>query len=105
MWTGSWRARSKSASSQLHSFWVDPAGPAQARDPNRLDVKEWLVYRSALNAREAAALHESKLLQASLEIHAPLDDAVFATGEPVQNRAQSVSEARVGAGSATHGEE
>ena len=87
-------------------FVLGGSGRAGAgKGPNRLDVKEWLVYRSALNAREAAALHESKLLQASLEIHAPLDDGVFAPGEPVQNRAQSVSEARVGAGSATHGEE
>ncbi len=57
------------------------------------DFKEWLIYRAALNDLEVQALHEGQLLQASLELYAPLQDSSFTTGKPVENRAQSLSQA------------
>ena len=75
-------------------FGLGGEGPA--------DVKDLLIYRSALNADEVAALQNGALLQASLEVYAPLTDAQFKPGAPVENRAQSLTTARVGAGSVTH---
>lgn len=49
------------------------------------DYKEWMVHRAGLNPDEVAALHAGTLLQASLELYAPLSDEAFA------NRAQSLS--------------
>lgn len=57
------------------------------------DYREWLVYRAALNDLEAQALWEGRLLQASLEVYAPLQDPAFTTAKPVENRAQSLSQA------------
>lgn len=56
-----------------------------------IDLKDLLIYRSALNADEAAALHGGALLQASLEVYAPLIDARFQRQSPVENRAQSLA--------------
>ena len=57
------------------------------------DYKQWMIYRSALNEMEVNALYEGKLLQASLEIYAPLHDKKLQNNKPVENRAQSMSEA------------
>jgi lysophospholipase L1-like esterase len=59
----------------------------------RYEYKEWLVYRAALNAMEVNALFDGKLLQASLEVYAPLQDKEFKAGVAVENRAQSLSKA------------
>lgn len=40
----------------------------------RADYKEWMIHRAGLNADEIAALHGGVLLQASLEVYAPLAD-------------------------------
>ena len=74
-------------------------GPGQTR---RMDVKDALLYRSALNADEAAALAKGTLLQASLEIYAPLNDARLIKGAPLENRAQSLSAFVLEAGTAAH---
>jgi len=73
-----------------------PAGPKQA------DYKDVFVYRSALNADEVAALHQGRMLKASLEIYAPLADAEFKAGTIVENRAQSLSGLKVGAERLSH---
>ncbi|MBN1456447.1 MAG: hypothetical protein JW912_01175 [Sedimentisphaerales bacterium] len=57
------------------------------------DFKDWMVFRAALNEMEVKALYEGKLLQASLEIYAPLQDKKLQNNKPVENRAQSMSEA------------
>ena len=75
----------------------NPAPPQQA------DYKDLFVFRSALNPDEAAALHEGKLLQASLEIYAPLNDAQFRQDGSIENRAQSLAVIKVGAGRVAHG--
>ena len=51
---------------------------------------------------EAAALAKGTLLQASLEIYAPLTDATMRRGAPIENRAQSLSALVLEAGAATH---
>ena len=73
-------------------------GPALTR---RLDVKDVLIYRSALNADEVASTHRGTLLQASLELYAPLNDARFGKGAAVENRAQSLAALTLEAGSAS----
>ena len=66
------------------------------------DYRDLLIYRSALNADEVAALESGSLLQASLEVYSPLTDMVFQPGAPVPNLAQSLTSAKVGAGSVQH---
>ena len=47
-----------------------------------------MVHRAGLNADEVKTLHDGVLLQASLELYAPLSDSEFSRAE---NRAQSLS--------------
>ena len=49
------------------------------------DFKEWTIHRASLNSDEVAALHSGTLLQASLELYAPL-------AQDGANLAQSLSE-------------
>ena len=93
-------------------FFVDGklAGSVSERlEPNRFvvggvqaDYKDLLIYRSALNADEIAALESGRLLQASLEVYSPLVEAQFRSGEQVENLAQSLTAATVGAGNVQH---
>jgi lysophospholipase L1-like esterase len=94
-------------------FFVDGklAGRISERlEPNRFvvggvqaDYKDLLIYRSALNADEIAALESGRLLQASLEVYSPLVEAQFRSGGTVENLAQSLTAAAtVGAGSVQH---
>ncbi len=59
------------------------------------DFKNWMVYRSSLNEDEVKALCSGKLIKSSLEIYAPLNDESFIAGQPVNNKAQSLSQAIV----------
>jgi lysophospholipase L1-like esterase len=63
-----------------------------------VDLRDALLYRSALNEDEVAALQSGTLLQSSLEIYAPLADATFTPGAPVENRAQSLTAFTAGMG-------
>ena len=74
-------------------------GPGLTR---RMDLKDALLYRSALNADEADALAKGTLLQASLEIYAPLIDPNLKKGALAQNRAQSLSSFALEAGRVAH---
>jgi lysophospholipase L1-like esterase len=60
--------------------------------------RQWMIHRSALNGDEVRALHGDTLLQASLEIYAPLGG-----DNPVENRAQSLSAIRVDTGAVQFG--
>jgi lysophospholipase L1-like esterase len=51
------------------------------------DYRDWMIHRTGLNADEVRALHSGRLLQASLEVYAPLTPA-----DGGQNLAQSLSE-------------
>ena len=89
-------------------FYVDGqlAGrTAERLEPNSfrlggtaVDLRDALLYRSGLNDDEVAALQSGTLLQSSLEIYAPLADATFASGAPVENRAQSLTAFTAGTG-------
>jgi lysophospholipase L1-like esterase len=59
------------------------------------DARDFVFYRSAMNADEAAALHGGSLLQASLEVYSPLDNVDLRAGAEVANLAQSMTAARV----------
>jgi hypothetical protein len=59
--------------------------------PKKADFRDWLIYRSALNEDEVRALHQGDLLQASLEVFAPLGGAVLEPDTPIENRAQSLA--------------
>ncbi len=82
-----------------------PGSAEGAAAPKQADYKDLFVFRAALNEDEAAALSQGKVLQASLEIYAPLVDSQFRADSTVENRAQSLSVLKVGAGRITHVDE
>ena len=53
-----------------------------------------MVFRASLNADEVSVLKGGKLLQASLEVYAPLRDEDPKKGDTLVNLAQSLSEVR-----------
>jgi lysophospholipase L1-like esterase len=53
----------------------------------RADYRDWMIHRAGLNADEVRTLHDGGLLQASMEIYAPLTPE-----DGIENRAQSLSE-------------
>ena len=61
------------------------------------DYRDLLIYRSALNADEVAALEEGRLLQASLEVYSPLAGMKVQPGGTVQNLAQTLTAAKIAA--------
>ena len=83
-------------------FVVGGGAAAAGAAPSQADYKDVMIFRSALNADEVAALHAGALLQASLEVYAPLADARFADGVPVENRAQSMTAIKVAGSRAAH---
>ncbi len=78
---------------------------AAPRRPAQADYEEWFIFRAGLTHDEVKALHDGKLLQASLELYAPLADERFAKGQTVANRAQSMSVARVGIDGIVHAQD
>jgi lysophospholipase L1-like esterase len=59
--------------------------------PAKGDYREWLVYRSVLNAAEMATLQAGKLLQSSLEVYAPLQGEELKRDRVLENRAHSTA--------------
>eukprot|EP00479_Gromia_sphaerica_P006929 TRINITY_DN2129_c0_g1_i1.p1 TRINITY_DN2129_c0_g1~~TRINITY_DN2129_c0_g1_i1.p1 ORF type:complete len:279 (-),score=55.17 TRINITY_DN2129_c0_g1_i1:123-959(-) len=55
-----------------------------------VDVQDFLIFRSSLNEIEATALAGGQLLQASLDVYAPLD-----SNNPTENLAVSLAEIQV----------
>jgi lysophospholipase L1-like esterase len=83
-------------------------GPGQAgvaAGPRQADYKDLLLYRSALNADEIAAMSQGKLLKGSLEIYSPLTDVDFKADGGVENRAQSLTALKIGADRIVHMDE
>lgn len=58
----------------------------------RADYKDWMVHRAGLNRDEVTAVHDGALLQASLDVYAPLNGTRQSAAE---NRAQSLSAIRI----------
>jgi hypothetical protein len=80
-------------------------GPGSARGavaPKEADYKDVFIFRSALNQDEVAILNQGKMLQSSLEVYAPLADMQFRPGSIVENRAQSMTGLKIGAGPIVH---
>jgi lysophospholipase L1-like esterase len=84
---------------------VGGPGSAQGSAPKQADYKDVFVFRSALNADEVAVLHSGRMLQASLEVYAPLNDTQFKADAGVENRAQSLAVLKVGAGRIMHADD
>ena len=81
----------------------DASAPAAVLpSPKQADYRDLLIYRAALNADEVTALQNGALLQASLEVYAPLADSRFDRGASLENRAQSLAAVRVEAGTVVH---
>jgi hypothetical protein len=70
-----------------------PGIDSDLKAPARAGYREWMIFRSSLNADEVRALQSGTMLQASLEIYSLLDPMSLAEDRPVANRAQSLSEA------------
>lgn len=66
-------------------------GGCGERQLETADFRDWMVYRSALNGDEIRALHDGQLLQASLEVYAPLDNVSLEKDVLIENLAQSSS--------------
>jgi lysophospholipase L1-like esterase len=78
---------------QPDSFILGGAGDTESGErAARADYKNWMVHRAGLNSDEVAAIHDGALLQASLEIYAPLSSTHRSAAE---NRAQSLAEISV----------
>jgi hypothetical protein len=54
--------------------------------------KDILVYRSCLDADSMESLNQGQWLRSSLEVYAPLNDAVIEKGIPLINMAQTGAE-------------
>jgi lysophospholipase L1-like esterase len=87
---------------QPDRFVFGGAGRPAASRVRQIDLKDVMVYRSALNADEVAVLKKGGLLQASLDVYAPLRDRKLTGGIALENRAQSLAALKVGSGSLTH---
>jgi lysophospholipase L1-like esterase len=89
---------------QPRRFFV--GGPSQETPTTpastQADLKDLMIYRSALNADEVAAMRKGAVLPASLEVYAPLTDAHVEAGAKLENRAQSLSFATVGGAGLVH---
>jgi len=77
-------------------FVLGGSGSASPAAPKQADYKDLFLFRAALNEDEVAALNQGTMLQASLEIYAPLTDAQFRADSMVENRAQSLTALKVG---------
>ncbi|NVO20866.1 MAG: hypothetical protein HXX13_14285 [Bacteroidetes bacterium] len=73
--------------------------------PQTAGYKDVLIYRSTLNSDEVKALYYNQLLQSSLEIYAPLNDAEFKAGTSATNYAQSLSKLIIQGNTNKHAEE
>lgn len=79
-------------------FTLGGTSDGQRAAAKQIDLRHLLIYRGGLNADEVAAVDKGQLLQASLEVYAPLADAAFERGGHVENRAQSLTAVAVGTG-------
>ena len=66
------------------------------------DYCDLLIYRSALNADEVAALEEGRLVQASLEVYSPLAGMKVQPGGTVHNLAETLTAAKIAAAAVQH---
>lgn len=84
-------------------FVLDGAAGAAGRAlaPLQADFQDLCIYRAAWTQDEAMAQHNGALQQASLEICAPLADAIPVPGAALENRAQGFSQVTLNTASFT----
>ena len=87
---------------QPEEFVLGGAGVMANAAPDQADYKDWMIHRAGLNADEARAVYAGTLLQASLEIYAPLSGVGDAVAE---NLAQSASVIEVKTAGVTHSQD
>lgn len=75
----------------FREFILGGSGNVTEPAPHPACFRDLLIYRSALNEDEVRAIYCDQLLQASLEIYAPLNDPEFRSGTVAVNLAQSMS--------------
>jgi len=73
-----------------------------ATAPARLQLRDWLFYRSGMNQDEVLAMAADSLLKSSLELYAPLDGRTTST-DSLANLAQSLNTLARTAGPVTLG--
>ncbi|RYY20199.1 MAG: hypothetical protein EOO36_03955 [Cytophagaceae bacterium] len=73
---------------QLRTRQLTLGGPAA---PPTAQLRNWLFYRSGMQADEVRALAADSLLQSSLELYAPLDGRRRAAPDSLANLAQSTN--------------
>ena len=66
-------------------------GGGSDRQLEKADFRDWMIYRSSLNDADIRNLHEGRLLQASLEVYAPLAGEKLNRNRLIENLAQSSS--------------
>ncbi|MGI4875449.1 MAG: GDSL-type esterase/lipase family protein [Janthinobacterium lividum] len=62
-----------------------------AAAPTKVQLRDWLFYRSGMNADEVRTMAADSLLKSSLEIYAPLDGRRIAATDSLANLAQSTN--------------
>ena len=87
---------------QPEEFVLGGAGVMANAAPDQADYKDWMIHHAGLNADEARAVYAGTLLQASLEIYAPLSGVGDAVAE---NLAQSASVIEVKTAGVTHSQD
>ena len=90
---------------QPDRFVLGGAGATGNAAPDQVDYKNWMIHRAGLNADEAGALHAGTLLQASLEVYAPLTESTGHAGVAVENLAQSLSAVEVDTAGVTYSQD
>ena len=79
--------REGSVAERLRPTRFEVGGPAA---PARLQLRDWLFYRSGMNQDEVLAMAADSLLKSSLELYAPLNGGASAADSLI-NRAQSLN--------------
>ncbi len=59
--------------------------------PENLRLKDWLFYRSAMNADEVRYISRDSMMKSSLELFAPLDGKNISLADSLENLAQSTN--------------
>ncbi|OWP61894.1 hypothetical protein CDA63_17035 [Hymenobacter amundsenii] len=79
--------REGSVAERLRPTRFELGGPAA---PARLQLRDWLFYRSGMNQDEVLTMAADSLLKSSLELYAPLNGGP-AAADSLTNRAQSLN--------------
>jgi hypothetical protein len=58
--------------------------------PATINYRNWMFYRSGMNADEIVAMNSGKMLKSSLELYAPLDEQGIISTDTLVNLAQSM---------------